>query len=92
MYARQKRLSEAPEEQYEQKTFVDRINEIKFIIRKFQKLYDKVPAKDKLFRAKILKQIERSKWTLSKVQIEYQMFKKYKTRTAISKWLTTFVV
>ena len=91
---KKRRLSEAQEwsfrlkndpGQYEKETFVDRINEIKFAIKEFRKLYDKTPVTDHWFRAKILKQIERSKRTLSKTQIEYEMFRKYKTRTAISK-------
>jgi hypothetical protein len=71
-------------DQYE-KEFVDHINEINFIIKEFQKLYDKAPATDNLFRAKVLKEIEHTKRILSKVQIEYERFKKYKTRNAISK-------
>jgi hypothetical protein len=89
-----KRLSEAEQrffhlmndhERYEKETFVDHINEINFIIKEFGKLYERSPVTDHLFRAKVLKQIERSKRTLSKIQAEYEMFKKYKTRTAISK-------
>jgi hypothetical protein len=89
-----KRLSEAQEwyfhlmndpDQYEKETFVDHINEINFIIKEFGKLYGRSPLTDHLFRAKVLKQIERSKRTLSKIQTEYEIFKKYKMRTAISK-------
>jgi hypothetical protein len=69
------------ERRYE-KEFVDRINEINFIIKEFQKLYDKAPATDNLFRAKVLKEIEHTKRILSKVQIEYEMFKKYKKTAA----------
>jgi hypothetical protein len=72
-------------EQFEKEAFVDRINEINFIIKEFRKLYDKIPVTDHLFRAKILKYIEHSKRTLSKIQAKYEMFKKYKMRTAISK-------
>jgi hypothetical protein len=72
-------------EQYEREAFVDRINEINFAIKEFEKLYDKASVTDHLFRAKVLKEIERSKKTLSKIQNEYEMFKKYKTRTTISK-------
>jgi hypothetical protein len=71
--------------QYEKEAFVDRINEINFAIKEFQKLYERSSATDNLFRAKVLKQIERSKRTLSKIQVEYEMFKKYKMETAISK-------
>jgi hypothetical protein len=72
-------------ERFEKEAFVDHINEIKFAIKEFQTLHDKAPETDHLFRAKVLREIERSKKTLSKIQTEYEMFKKYKTRTAISR-------
>jgi hypothetical protein len=53
-------VSEAPE-QYEKETFVDRINQISFIVKEFQKLYDKTPITEHLFRAKVLKEIELKK-------------------------------
>ena len=71
--------------QYEKEAFVDRINELNFIIKEFQKLYEKSPAVDHLFRAKVLKEIEHSKRILSKVQAEYEIFKKYKMGTETSK-------
>jgi hypothetical protein len=71
--------------QYVKETFVDRINELNFIIRQFQKLHDKAPATDNVFRAKVLKEIQHTKRILSKIQVEYDIFKKYKTRTPISK-------
>jgi hypothetical protein len=71
--------------QYEKETFLDHINEIEFAIKEFRKLYEKTPITDHLLRAKILNEIERSKRTLSKIQVEYDMFKKYKMRTAVSK-------
>jgi hypothetical protein len=67
-------------QQFEKEAFVDRINEIEFAIKEFQKLYDKAPVTDQLFRAKVLRQIERSKNTLAKIQTEYDMFNKYKRR------------
>jgi hypothetical protein len=94
LHGGKKRLSDAEKwyfhlmndpKQYEKETFVDHINEINFIIKEFQKLYDRSPATDHLFRAKVLKQIERSKRTLLKIQTEYEMFKKYKMQTSISK-------
>ncbi len=72
-------------EQYEREAFIDRINEIEFAIKEFEKLYDKSPVTEQSFRAKVLREIERSKKTLSEIQTEYEMFKKYKTRTAISR-------
>jgi hypothetical protein len=65
-------------EQFEKETFVDRINEINFAIKEFRKLYEKAPVTDHLFRAKVIKEIERSKRTLSKILVEYEMFKKYR--------------
>ena len=90
----EKHLSQAEEwyfhlmndpEEYEKETFIDRINEINFIIKEFQKLYEKSPATDHLFRAKVQKEIEHSKRILLKVQAKYEIFKDYKMRTAISK-------
>jgi chaperonin cofactor prefoldin len=72
-------------EQFEKEAFIDRLKETKFAIKEFRKLHEKAPVTDYMFRAKILKEIERSKSTLSKIQADYEMFKKYKTRTAISK-------
>jgi hypothetical protein len=71
------RLMNNPE-QFEKEAFVDRINEINFAIKEFQKLHEKAPITDRSFRAKVLRQIERSKITLVKIQTEYDMFKKYK--------------
>jgi hypothetical protein len=72
-------------EQYEREVFIDRINEINFAIKEFEKLHDKSPVTDQSFRAKVLREIERSKKTLSEIQTEYEMFKKYKTRTGTSR-------
>jgi hypothetical protein len=89
-----KRLSESKKwyfrlmndpEQYEKEAFVDHINQINFIIREFQKLYERSPVTDHLFRANVIKQIEHSKRTLSEIQAKYEIFKKYKMRNAISK-------
>jgi hypothetical protein len=71
-------------EQFEKEVFIDRINEIEFAIKEFIKLRDKSPVTDQSFRAKVLREIERSKKTLSEIQTEYEMFKKYKTSTGIS--------
>jgi hypothetical protein len=72
-------------EQFEKEAFVDRINEINFAIKEFQKLHDKAPVSDRLFRTKVLGEIERSKKILSEIQTKYEIFKKYKTRTAINR-------
>jgi hypothetical protein len=71
--------------QFEKERFIDSINVYNSIIEEFQKLYKKTPATDRLARAKILNGMEQSKRELARTQAEYEMFKKYKTRTAISK-------
>jgi hypothetical protein len=78
------RLAKDPK-QYEKETFIDGINEINRIIEEFQKMYETTPATDDSLRAEILKGIEESKRTLSKIQAKYEIFKKYKMRTAISR-------
>jgi hypothetical protein len=94
MIDKKRRFSEAQEwyfrlmndpKQIEKERYIDSIKEIKFAIKEFQKLHEKAPITDHLYRAKVLKQIERSERILSKTQVEYEMFKKYKTRTAINK-------
>jgi hypothetical protein len=72
-------------EYFEKFRYIDTINDYNMIIEQFQKLYDKAPVTDHLLRAKILKQIACSRRALSKIQTEHEMFKKYKTSTAISK-------
>ena len=67
-------------EQFEKEAFIDRIKEMMFIIKEFRKLYEKAAVTDNLFRAKVLKEIECSERILSKIQIEYEMFKKYMAR------------
>jgi hypothetical protein len=94
MQSKKRRLSEAQEwyfrlmndsKQYEKETFIDGIKGVNSIIEEFQKLYEQTPATDHLLRAEIIKGIEESKRTLSKIQAKYDIFKKYKMRTAISK-------
>jgi hypothetical protein len=55
------------------------------LIAEFQKLYDQTPASDLYARARIQSGMKKSKTDLAKTQDEYEMFKKYKARTAISK-------
>ena len=71
--------------QFEKERFIDSINEFNRIINEFQKLYDETPSTDYLVRAEILDGIKQSKIDLSKIQVDYEMFKQFKTRTAISK-------
>jgi hypothetical protein len=71
--------------QFEKERFIDTINVYNSIIEEFQKLYEETPVTGRLRRAQILDGIEQSKGDLSKILAEYEMFKRYKTRTAISK-------
>jgi hypothetical protein len=54
-------------------------------IIEFQKLYEKTPVSDRFIRARILSGMKKSKRDFATTQSEYEMFKKYKARTAISK-------
>jgi hypothetical protein len=71
--------------QFEKERYIDSINVYNSIIEEFQKLYDKIPATDRLAGDEILDGMEQSKRDLAKIQAEYEIFKKYKTTTAISK-------
>jgi hypothetical protein len=50
-----------------------------------QKLYEQTPMTDRYARARILSGLKKSKSELAKTQAEYDKFKEYKARTAISK-------
>jgi len=71
--------------QFEKDRFIDSINLFNDIIEEFQKLYEETPATDRLARDEIFDGIDQSKRDLARIQAEYEIFKKYKTRTAISK-------
>ncbi|MFL6383375.1 MAG: hypothetical protein ACJ712_00200 [Nitrososphaeraceae archaeon] len=71
--------------QFEKERYIDSINVYNSIIEEFQKLYDKTPATDRLAGDEILDGMEQSKRDLAKIHAEYETFKKYKMRTAISK-------
>ena len=72
-------------EYFEKWRFKDTINDYNMIIKEFEKLYEQTPATDRYVRARIISGLKKSKRDLAKTQAEYKMFKKYKTRTAISK-------
>jgi hypothetical protein len=72
-------------EQFEKWRYKDTINDYSSLIAEFQKLYENTPAADRFIRARILSGIKKSKRDLAKTQAEYEMFKRYKARTAISK-------
>ena len=71
--------------QFEKERYIDTIDAYNSIIEEFQNLYDKTPAANRSARAKILNGMKQSKTELAKTQADYEIFKKYKTRTAISK-------
>ena len=54
------RLKDDPR-QYEKETFVDRINEIHFIIKEFRKLHEKMPVTDHLLCARSLRNFQKFK-------------------------------
>ena len=70
------RLMNDPE-QFEKEAFIDGINTMNRVINEFQKMYEGTSATDHILRMKILKGMEQSKITLSKIQADYEMFKKY---------------
>ena len=72
-------------EYFEKWRFKDTINDYNMVIKEFQKLYEQTPATDRYARARILSGMRQSKRELAKTQAEYEKFKKYKARTAISK-------
>jgi hypothetical protein len=61
------------------------INDYNSIIEQCQKLYDNTHATNQFIHARSLSTMKRAQRELMKTQAEYELFKKYKTRTAISK-------
>jgi hypothetical protein len=78
------RLMNDPE-YFEKERFIDTINDYSNIIAEFQKLYEQIPATQRYARARIQSGMRKSKRDLAKTMAEYEMFKKYKAKTAISK-------
>jgi hypothetical protein len=72
-------------EYFEKFRYIDTINDYNMIIEEFQKSYEQTPVTQRYARARILSGMKQSKRELAKTLIEYDKFKKYKTRTAISK-------
>ena len=69
-------------EYFEKWRYIDSINDYNSII---EKLYEQTPQTDRYARVRILSGMRQSKRELAKTQAEYEVFKKYKMRTAISK-------
>jgi hypothetical protein len=74
-------------EYFEKWRFKDTINDYNLVIEECQKLYDKTPvtAANRFMRARSWSTMKRAQKELAKTLVEYDKFKKYKTRTAISK-------
>jgi hypothetical protein len=63
----------------------DNIDAYNSIIEEFEKLYEQTPVTQCCAHARILSGMKQSKRELAKTLAEYDKFKKYKMRTAISK-------
>jgi hypothetical protein len=72
-------------EYFEKWRFKDTINDYNSIIEEFQKLYEQTPVTQRYAHARIQSGLKKSKKELAKTQTEYDKFKEYKARTAISK-------
>ena len=72
-------------EYFEKFQYIDTINDYNSIIEELQKLYEQTPVTQRYAHARILSGLNKSKRELAKTQAEYDKFKKYKMRTAISK-------
>jgi hypothetical protein len=72
-------------EYFEKWRYIDSINVYSSVIEELQKLYEQTPVTNHTARATIQSGMKQTKRELAKNQAEYEKFKKYKTRTAISK-------
>jgi len=71
--------------QWEKFRYIDAINDYNLIIEKCQKLYDDTPVTNHFIHVRSLSTMKRAQKELAKTQAEYDKFKKYKARTAISR-------
>lgn len=78
------RLMNDPE-YFEKEWYIDRINVYSSLIEELQKLYEQTHVTQRYTLVRILSGRKQSTRELAKTQAEYDKFKKYKTRTAISK-------
>ena len=78
------RLMNDPE-YYEQWRYKDAIDDYKSVIEHSQKLYNQTPVTNRIMRVRCLSNMRCAQRELAETQAEYDKFKKYKTRTAISK-------
>jgi hypothetical protein len=71
--------------EFDKLRYIDTINDYNNLIAEFQKLYEQTPTTNHFIRARILSGMKKSKRDLAKTRAEYEIFKKYKARTAISR-------
>ena len=72
-------------EYYEQFRYKDAIDDYNSVIEHCQKLYDETPVTNRIMRARCLSNMRRAQRELVETQAEYDKFKKYKMRSAISR-------
>jgi len=70
---------------FEKFRYIDTINDYNFVIRECQKLYDNTPVANHFIPARSFSTMKRAQEELTKTQTEYDKFKKYKARTAMSR-------
>jgi hypothetical protein len=70
---------------WEEWRYIDTIDDYNMIIDEFQKSYEQTPVTQRYTRARILSGMKRAKRYLAETIAEYDKFKEYKTRTAISR-------
>jgi len=70
--------------QWEKFRYTDTIDDYNSIIEQFQKMYEQTPTTDHIMRDRIQSGLQQSKRELAKTLAEYDRFKQYKARTAIS--------
>jgi hypothetical protein len=71
--------------EWEKFRYKDAIDDYNMIIAECQKMYDMTPVPSRLVRVRLLSIIKRAERDLAKVQADYDKFKRYKARTAISR-------
>jgi hypothetical protein len=71
--------------QWEKFRYTDAIYDYSMIIEEFQKSYEQTPVTQRYARARILSGMKRAKRYLARTQAEYDEFKQYKARMAITK-------
>jgi hypothetical protein len=71
--------------EWEKFRYKDAIDDYNMIIAECQKMYNMTPVPSRLIRARLLSTLKRAERDLARVQADYDKFKRYKARTAISK-------